>query len=131
MKVTAFVLSLLAGIISTLQSCLGAAAGAMGAGLAAVADDQKIKKDSTDIVGASFFIFIAAILAFVGGAFALKGRKAGWILLTISAVLCFQAATSSAFKDGFVWGGVYAISAFFALVGARAKKKPQSIEPAS
>jgi len=122
MKVTAFILSLLAGIFSTFQSFIVGFAGAVGTGLAKVANDQKIKHEAGGMVGAAFLVFTAAILAFVGGAFTLKGRTAGWVLLTISACLCFFAASNSVFNDANVWGGVYAFSAFLGFFSAG--KKP-------
>ena len=122
MKVTAFILSLLAGIFSIFQSFLVGFAGAVGTGLAKVANDHKIKHEAGGMLGAAFLVFTAAILAFVGGAFALKGRTAGWVLLTISACLCFFAESISVFKDANIWGGVYAFSALLGFFSAG--KKP-------
>ncbi len=124
MRVTAFILSLIAGVLSILHSCAGAAVGAIGSGLSEIVHDDKldkIKGEAGGMVTGAFFIFVAAIIAFVGGSFALKGRKLGWILLTISAVFCLLVGTSTIFKDGLIYGSAYAISAMFGILG-RPKK---------
>ena len=104
MAVTAFVLSLVGGLVSFFQGgCVS-----IGAGLAGDAASE-------DLMGASGFVIIAAVVAWIGGSLTLaKKGKAGWKVLCAAVVLCVFAGAASEFTDAYVWAVIYGIAAFCA-----------------
>ena len=119
MGVVAFVLSLIGGLISFFQGGCGTVAGVIGSGMGDAVggkEGAQMANEGAAMGGAGFLIIIAAILAIVGGSFALAHKKAGYILLTISAVACFIAygVSGGIFQDAIIWGVVYLIADFCA-----------------
>jgi hypothetical protein len=66
-----------------------------------------------------FLIFIASIIAIIGGSLALKRRTFGWKNLLAACLICYFVGSETTFQDGHVWSVVYLTAAFFALLSAQ------------
>lgn len=115
MNIAAFVISLFAGLISFLQGGCATGVSAIGTGLGSRVggyDGAKIAREGASMGGAGALIVLAALLAIIGGSFALPRKKASYWLLSISSGMCLLAVMVSGgiYKDAYVWLTAYAIA---------------------
>ena len=87
MNIAAFVISLLAGLISFLQGGCATGVGAIGTGLGSRVgryDGARIAREGASMGGAGALVVLAALLAIIGGSFALPRKKVSYWLLAVS-----------------------------------------------
>ncbi len=128
MHIASFVISLLAGIFSFLQGGCSVVGAGVGSGLSehvGGAEGAKMAEEAEALGAGGVLVAVAAILAIIGGSFALARKKAGYILLVLSTVLAFIALSVSngIFKDAGIWGACYALAGIFAYVSYNKKQK--------
>ena len=124
MNIAAFVISLLAGLISFLQGGCATGVGAIGTGLGSRVggyEGAKIAREGASMGGAGALIVLAALLAIIGGSFALPRKKASYWLLAVSSGMCLLAVMVSGgiYKDAYVWLTAYAIACGCAYAGCQ------------
>ena len=124
MNIAAFVISLLAGLISFLQGGCATGVGAIGTGLGSRVggyEGAKIAREGASMGGAGTLVVLAALLAIIGGSFALPRKKASYWLLGISSGMCLLAVMVSGgiYKDAYVWLTAYAIACGCAYAGCQ------------
>lgn len=124
MNIAAFVISLLAGLISFLQGGCATGVGAIGTGLGSRVggyEGARIAREGASMGGAGALIVLAALLAIIGGSFALPRKKASYWLLGISSGMCLLAVMVSGgiYKDAYVWLTAYAIACGCAYAGCQ------------
>lgn len=124
MNIAAFIISLLAGLISFFQGGCATGIGAIGSGIGRHVggyDGARIASEGASIGGAGFLVVLAALLAIIGGSFALPRKKASYVLLSISVGLCLLAlgVSEGMYKDATVWMVAYIIADICAYSGCQ------------
>jgi len=90
MKVTSFVLGLVTGIISLLWGFPAACAGTFAYELGKTFQEEKAMTTGNEVAGAGVISIFMGIIGIVGASLSLRGYKAGWILLFVSAGIDFS-----------------------------------------
>ena len=132
MHIIAFIIALIAGVISFLQggcgTLLGGFAGGLGNAIGGY-EGRDISSMGAAIGGGGIFLAIASIMAIVGGSLSLGRKRASYILLFISGIIAllvgivaFQKAPGLNKWDNFwgyggIWGACYFIASIFAAFG--------------
>jgi hypothetical protein len=115
MKIATGIIGIILGILVLLQSCTVG----VGGGLA---NDQ-----ATSDAGAVGML--AAMLFFVGGAFAFALPVVSMVVFTLAGIIAISAAATSQFGDLNIWGIIALILAVFAFFAWRSDKKKKAQTP--
>ncbi len=122
MKVTSFVLGLVTGIISLLWGFPAACAGTFAYELGETFQEKEAMTTGSEIAGAGAISLLMGILGIIGASLSLKGYKAGWILLFVSAGIDFLIGITTG-TDILIWGILFGIAGTFAFFGAKKKQR--------
>jgi hypothetical protein len=108
MNIAAFIIALIGGIVSILQSGCIMLIGGVVSGL---------DKNAEPVAGGAFLCFVAAVVAIVGGSLSLRSSGAGWKTLCAAAIISILGGLSFyGYKDAYFWAVVYGLAsglAFF------------------
>jgi hypothetical protein len=111
MKIASGILSLILGLMISLQSC------AVGIG-GSILDEESATQGGS--VG-----FFVALLFFIGGAFSFALPKVSMVVMIIAGFLGIAAGSTTVYSDMTVWGVVALILAVLNYFGSREKKKKE------
>ena len=117
MRVTAFILGLIASIGAFFESMLG------GFLLGVAADFGENSQKVSNAQGAAAVGILFPILGIIGAALAFKYPKASFILLSITAFSTIIAGSTTSYQDLIFWGIMFAIAAIFSMISGIKSKK--------
>ena len=124
MNIAAFIISLLAGLISFIQGGCGTTLSGLGGRLADTIGDSRSSRDFATLGGAGLLVMLASLIGIIGGSMALGRKKSAYGWLTISAVLCFI-SSGMGFRDAVIYGILYFIAAICAYAGSSSEENTE------
>lgn len=123
MNILAFLLSFFAGAISFLHGGYVVLLGFLAGDFGKTVGDGEITDVALTAGAAGALIVLASFTGLIGGVLAAFKRKAGLILLAISAIIA-ALSIGYGFKDGYIYGILYGLAAIFSYASISKKTSP-------